>query len=186
MENLSDCVGTSLLQLLTAGVPFYFYYIFFFSFLLLTAPFSCFACALIAAPGTFTSTHPQHFSSNLLSQQSDFFIFFTHSPLRWTALNEYHSHQRITYFTQPSNDLSRKHLSKWKHLDCGDDQTGEDPMIQLICHKHGLSLKHYNPQENHAITFKLGVSNQKTSLIDFLHPTFTSQVSPSSIPLIFY
>lgn len=41
---------------------------------LLTAPFFCFACALFSAPGSFTSTHPQHFSSNLLSQQS--YLFF--------------------------------------------------------------------------------------------------------------
>lgn len=37
---------------------------------LLTAPCFCFACALISATGSFTSTHFQHFSSNLLSQPS--------------------------------------------------------------------------------------------------------------------
>lgn len=58
-------------------------------------------------------------------------------------------------------------------------------MIQLICRRHRLSLKHCNPHENYTITFELGVSNQKTSLIDFLLPTFTSQVS-SSIPLLFH
>lgn len=46
---------------------------------LLTAPFFCFACALISAPGSFTSTHHQDFPSNLLSQQS--YIF---SPQRAT------------------------------------------------------------------------------------------------------
>lgn len=68
------------------------------SFSFFSVPFFCFACALISAPGSFSSTHPQHFSSNLLSQQS--YLFFSHSRLRCTALNDCHSHKRITYFTQ--------------------------------------------------------------------------------------
>lgn len=68
-------------------------------------------------------------------------------------------------------------------LNCEDDQTGEDLMIPLICHRHRQSLKRY-PQGNYSITFKLGVSNHKTSLIDFRLPCLTSQVSPS--PMLFF
>lgn len=77
-------------------------------------------------------------------------------------------------------------------LDRGDDQTGEDLMIQLICRSRRLSLRHYNPQEDCTITFKLGVSNQKTGLIDFplpcLHITSISSfysLAFSSIILFF-
>lgn len=48
-------------------------YLLHFSCFLLTAPSFCFACALISAPGSFTSSHLQPFSSKLLSQQSSFF-----------------------------------------------------------------------------------------------------------------
>lgn len=63
---------------------------------LLTAPSFCFARALISAAGSFTSSHLQHFSSNLPSQQS-----FPPPALRCTALNDSQSPQRITYFTRP-------------------------------------------------------------------------------------
>lgn len=43
---------------------------------LLQAPPFCFACALISASGSFPSSHLQHFSSKLLSQQVC--VFFPH------------------------------------------------------------------------------------------------------------
>lgn len=138
---------------------------------LLTAAFFCFAWALISAPGSFTlNTFLLIFCLN-----SHTFFFFW----RCTALNDCHSHHRSTDFTRPGQDLARKRHSSI--LNCEDDQTGEDLMIRLVCRR--LSLKHYNPHET--ITFKLGASNQKTSRIDSLLPTFTSQVSYSSIPLLF-
>lgn len=152
---------------------------------LLTAPFVCFACALISAPGSFTSTHPQHFSSNLLSQQS--YLFFPHSPLRHTLywMTTTLTKELLTLLS-PARIWSGNVSLNGSILDSKDDQTGEDLMIQLICGRDRLSLTQYNPQENYTITFKLGDSNQKTGLIDFFLPTSTSQGSSSSIPLLFH
>lgn len=157
-------------------------------FLLIAASF-CFAFALISVPGSFTSAHPKHFPSNLPSQQSHLFSPFF--PLLTTLL--YHTEQLPP---SPKNYLLCTGAARiWpgnvspngSTLDCEDDQTREDLMIQLISRRH-RSLKHCNPQESYTITFKLGVSNERTSLIDFPLPTFTSQVSLSlsSIPFLFH
>lgn len=65
VENLSDCVGTSLLQLSTAGVAFHFYYIFLPFFFPHAVPSHL-------CPGSFTSAHLQHFPPNLPSWQPSF------------------------------------------------------------------------------------------------------------------
>lgn len=55
-------------------------------------------------------------------------------------------------------------------------------MIQVICqrHRHMLSVILHN---NDTITFKLGVSNERVRLIDFLLLTVTSHIS--SYPFFF-
>lgn len=77
---------------------------------LLTEPFFCFACTLIITPGSFTSTYPQHFLYNLLSQQS-------HSHHHAHQNTEQLSHHRINLlYSGPSQDLTGKHFSKWKYI----------------------------------------------------------------------
>ena len=68
------------------------------SFLLAAALLLLCLCSHLQ-PWFFTSSHTQHFSSNLLSQQSYLFLPPL-SPLHRTALNDCHSHQGITYFAQ--------------------------------------------------------------------------------------
>lgn len=128
---------------------------------LLTAAFFCYTCALHRTPSP--STH--------------FFLIFCLNNHTFLSALKY-----LLYSAQPG--FGQETPLNGRILDSGDDETGEDVMIQLICRR--LSLKHCNPQENYTTTFKLGVSNQKTSRIDFLLPTFTSQVSSSSIPFLFH
>lgn len=125
VENLSDCVGTSPLQLSTVRVPFHFHYI--FPPFLPTAPSLCFACALISrpfSPFTLNTLHPIFG----LKDENNLTLFFPSSQLCYSALNG-HSHQAGTYFTRPCQDLGWERPSKWKRI--GFAPPGKDLMILL-------------------------------------------------------
>ena len=157
--------------------PFHFYYIFLPFFLLHLSSPSPGLSSLPLAPSPLLTLDT--FLLILPSQQSYLFFFFLHSPLHHTTLNDYHSQWRIAHCARPPDGLRPGNVPlNGTILDRGDDQTGEDLMIQLICRSRRLSLRHYNPQEDCTITFKLGVSNQKTGLIDFpLHCLHITSIS---------
>lgn len=144
----------------------------------LTATSICFACALISAPGPFTLN-----TFLLIFCLWTIIPFFPHSQLHHTALNGWHSYQASTSFTRRRQNLARKRFSKWKHIGLWtwSDWRGSDDSTDL---SQTITKRLQSTRELYS-TFALGVSHQKTRRIDFLLPTFTSQGSPSSIPLLF-
>ena len=81
---------------------------------------------------------PQHFSSNLLSQQIIPFLP-RHSP-RCTALNGCYSHS-LTYFSRPSQCLDKKSCFKMEAYCSLKMISGEDLIIQLVHHRLSLKLR---------------------------------------------
>lgn len=110
--------------------PFFLCFFLFFS----SVPFFCLACALISARGSFTSTHPRHFSSNLLSQQSYFFFFLLPPSqycvvLHWTTAT--HTKELLTLLWAR---LGFGQKSKWEHIGLWrwSDWQRSDDSIQTI------------------------------------------------------
>lgn len=155
---------TSLLQLSTAGVPFHFYYIFLPFSQLNPVSSSPVLSSLPLAPSpplTF-STFLLIFCLNNHRFFSSFFnTLYTTKSLPVSQRNDFLSLERIC----PGNTF------KWKHIEQGrwSDRRGSDDST------------HLSQAKTISTAFKM-VSNNKTSLIDFLLPCFTSLVSPSSIP----
>lgn len=124
--------------------------------------------------------HTQHFSSNLLFQQSYLFKpFFTTvlSCTEWLSPNNY------LHYLDPARIWPGKNFLNESLLESDNNRTCKNQTIQLIYHRHRQSLKYYNPQENYTITFKMGVQNQK-SFIDFLFLLLShTSLVKSSIPI---
>lgn len=124
--------------------------------------------------------HTQHFSSNLLFQQSYLFKpFFTTvlSCTEWLSPNNY------LHYLDPARIWPGKNFLNESLLESDNNRTCKNQTIQLIYHRHRQSLKYYNPQENYTITFKMGVRNQK-SFIDFLFLLLShTSLVKSSIPI---